>query len=159
MSRDDWRTPRKLFNHLDSIFDFTLDGAADETNHLCERWTSDFFSVIKPRPPAREVIFLNPPYSSCGKFAMRALHLYEMGDCQTVMLLPVRTDRLWFNTLIETQGVQLTYLTGRLHFDEGNKSAFMYNCIVTLHWNRDIHMPKSMDASQFNVNGKGGAKS
>lgn len=33
-----WETPQKLFDELDAEFHFTLDAAADDSNHKCKRY-------------------------------------------------------------------------------------------------------------------------
>lgn len=35
---DEWATPQAFFDELDEEFHFTLDAAADETNHKCEKY-------------------------------------------------------------------------------------------------------------------------
>lgn len=35
---DNWATPQEFFDELDAEFHFTLDAAADETNHKCEKY-------------------------------------------------------------------------------------------------------------------------
>lgn len=35
---ENWETPQYLFDELDAEFHFTLDVAADETNHKCDRY-------------------------------------------------------------------------------------------------------------------------
>lgn len=35
---DDWSTPQWLFDRLNSIFCFTVDVCADESNHKCEHY-------------------------------------------------------------------------------------------------------------------------
>ena len=35
--RDDWETPRWLFDELNSVWNFTLDAASSDENALCER--------------------------------------------------------------------------------------------------------------------------
>ena len=35
---DQWATPQSFFDMLNEEFHFTLDAAADETNHKCERY-------------------------------------------------------------------------------------------------------------------------
>ena len=34
----EWATPQKLFDDLNAEFHFTVDVAADDTNHKCERY-------------------------------------------------------------------------------------------------------------------------
>lgn len=38
---DQWATPQDFFNHLNQEFNFTLDTAADESNHKCDRYYSE----------------------------------------------------------------------------------------------------------------------
>jgi hypothetical protein len=69
--RFDWRTPKPLFDALHREFDFTLDGAADETNHLLPRWLGPGSAInedaldaaLTPAVLANERIFVNWPYS------------------------------------------------------------------------------------------------
>ena len=35
---NNWSTPQWFFNRLNSIFGFTLDPCADDTNHKCEQY-------------------------------------------------------------------------------------------------------------------------
>lgn len=35
--RDDWRTPKELFEQLDNEFHFTIDVASSDENALCEK--------------------------------------------------------------------------------------------------------------------------
>lgn len=35
---NNWSTPQWFFNRLNSIFQFTLDPCADNTNHKCEKY-------------------------------------------------------------------------------------------------------------------------
>lgn len=35
---DEWTTPPELFNKLDAEFNFTLDAAASDNNHLCKKY-------------------------------------------------------------------------------------------------------------------------
>ena len=36
--RDDWGTPKKLFDELNKEFHFDLDAAASDSNHKCDRY-------------------------------------------------------------------------------------------------------------------------
>lgn len=39
--QNNWSTPQKLYEKLDSVFHFTLDPCADESNHKCNK----FFTI------------------------------------------------------------------------------------------------------------------
>lgn len=36
--REDWETPQELYDELDKEFHFTLDAAANDANHKCEKY-------------------------------------------------------------------------------------------------------------------------
>lgn len=36
--KDYWETPQSLFDELNAEFNFTLDAAANDANHKCERY-------------------------------------------------------------------------------------------------------------------------
>ena len=38
MANDNWGTPNDLFSSLHKRYQFTLDAAADESNHKLDRW-------------------------------------------------------------------------------------------------------------------------
>ena len=59
--RMDWRTPPDLFRALDDEFHFTLDAAANEANHLCDRYYTATDSAFS-HSWAGERVFCNPPY-------------------------------------------------------------------------------------------------
>lgn len=65
-----WSTPQWFFNRLNSVFGFTLDPCADDTNHKCERyytvedngltknWGGKLFSVILRMVVGRRIILV-----------------------------------------------------------------------------------------------------
>lgn len=59
--RMDWRTPPELFRALDAEFHFTLDAAANEANHLCDRYYTAEDSAFWHSWDG-EHVFCNPPY-------------------------------------------------------------------------------------------------
>lgn len=59
--RDDWRTPRDLFNELNKHYSFTFDCCADANNHLCAKWSSDFANERVDM--SQHVCWMNPPFS------------------------------------------------------------------------------------------------
>lgn len=130
--KDNWQTPRALFDELDKEFHFTLDGAADETNHLCERWLGP--GSDKPNALdwllADERIFCNPPYTMIKQFvAWAAMHKTNTGT-KVVMLIPSRTDtkywheHIWDRELHRSQdGVQVRFLKGRVKFTNPDPSS------------------------------------
>lgn len=60
---DEWRTPTNLFNELNAKYHFTLDAAANDNNHLCEKYFTKEKDGIKASWEY-ETVFCNPPYSN-----------------------------------------------------------------------------------------------
>lgn len=155
MSRnDEWTTPIKLFNHFDRQYDFTLDAAATRENALCDLYFTKETNALNQILGRGERAWCNPPYSMAEDFATWAHYQATMRGACVVMLLPVRSDRIWFQTLLHHPATTQTWITGRLHFGNSKKGAFMYNVLFA--WNLRLVEPY-LDASMFNDNKKGGA--
>lgn len=66
---DEWQTPQELWNKLNQQYGFTLDCAASEANHKCERFCSmenSFFSYQGFQE--NDVLWCNPPFSNTYGF-------------------------------------------------------------------------------------------
>lgn len=60
--KQNWETPKYLFNYLNLLFDFTLDPAADHQNHLCAKYyTKEDSGLVHSWK--NESVFVNPPYN------------------------------------------------------------------------------------------------
>lgn len=78
-ARYDWRTPRVLFDLLDREFAFTLDGAADDYNHLCRRYLTVEEDALQA-DWMDERVFVNPPYGrGIARWAAKCGQAAEMG--------------------------------------------------------------------------------
>jgi len=160
MRRDDWTTPQKLYDYLNEKWQFTIDAAASDHNAKHKRYWTESDDALK-QDWSKEVIFCNPPYSKCMEFSMKGLQ--TLADSRGshpprfCLLLPVRSDRIWYQKLVNDPSIKTCHITGRLHFDDSGKGAFMYSVIV---YTRTIGEPLNnyLCASLFNINGKGGAK-
>lgn len=111
-NRQDWRTPRWLFDHYNAIFNFTTDVAATGANSLCPNFLKDAFGEFWG-----ERVWCNPPYNDIGAWVEETLlNLGWRGRTKVVvMLLPARTSRPWFRTLMEN-GAHITFLEQRVKF-------------------------------------------
>lgn len=158
MRRDDWTTPQALFDFLDERFGFGLDAAATEQNTKCPYFYNEVMDSLKqPWDKKAGPIFCNPPYSKAGEFALHALEQIKKHGGSTAILLPVRSDRLWFQKVLNDPITRVCWITGRLHFGGSDKSAFMYN--VIFYWSFKQLLPSHIQAGQFNLGGRGDAKS
>lgn len=79
LERDEWRTPRTLFDRLNAEFSFELDAAASKENALCQ-----FFMTRKDDALSNEwnvPTFCNPPYSrGAGGTLKWCQHAFEQAQ-------------------------------------------------------------------------------
>jgi phage N-6-adenine-methyltransferase len=125
-AKDDWQTPRELFDELNAEFDFNVDLAATAENTLCDEWFDERRggALNWPWAPVGRTGFCNPPYSRGlqKKFIEKAA-TERLSGFTTVMLIPARTDTKAFHRYIwnaEThqprEGVEVRFLPGRIRF-------------------------------------------
>lgn len=105
-----WRTPPDLFARLDALHGpFTLDAAADDTNHLCDDWCRDGLTE-----DWRGIVWLNPPFANVLEWVEKAIREVEAGNCgRVVMLCYSKTDTRWFHRA-QDWGAKIEFLKGRV---------------------------------------------
>jgi hypothetical protein len=112
--KQNWRTPRGLFDSLHTKYGFTMDGASEPGNGLLPKAST----AECPLPWEGERVFCNPPWSNIPPF----IELAATADL-AVLLVPARTNVRWFHRAIAL-GAQTDYFLGRPKFEnapEGNK--------------------------------------
>ena len=120
---DEWETPQDLFDKLNEQYHFTLDAAASDENHKCERYYTKADDGLSKKWGG--CVWCNPPYGrQIGKWVQKA---YE-SECTVVMLLPARTDTRWFHDYC-TKG-KIEFIRGRLRFGNSKASAPFPSMIV-----------------------------
>lgn len=96
---DERGTPQALFDALNAEFLFTLDAAADETNHKCDVWFGPgglaLDALLEDWGGPGSIVFCNPPYSACKAFVAKAAEEAKKG-ATAVLLVPARTDTRWW---------------------------------------------------------------
>ena len=113
---DCWETPQDLFDELNNHFDFTLDAAATDENHKCNRYYTEQNSGLTQPWDGR--VFLNSPYGRViSQWADKACEEYQMNsNCELIMILcPARTDTRWFQKLMK-HARKICFIKGRLKF-------------------------------------------
>ena len=117
---DDWETPQALFDELDAEFHFTLDPCADDKNHKCARYFTKEQDGLKQTWDG--VVFCNPPYGrKIGQWVEKA-YKSARGGCIVVMLIPARTDTIYFHRYIYHHA-QIRFIKGRLRFGGSKNNA------------------------------------
>ena len=127
--RNDWETPQKLFDELNKEFNFTIDAAADEENHKCERYYTKKENGLE-KSWKNERVFLNPPYGrELPKWVKKAAEEAKNKNTIVVMLIPARTDTKWFHDYIYKKA-EIRFIKGRLKFGDGGKDAPFPSMVV-----------------------------
>lgn len=96
---DSWATPKWLFDYLNAEHGpFTLDAAASDENHLCEKYHTEQNSGLEN--PWSNRTWCNPPYSNIAPWVEKAEAELCLGRA-SLLLLPSRTGMGWFRECIE----------------------------------------------------------
>lgn len=104
--RQNWGTPRALFDQLNAEYRFTLDGASEPGNGLLPNAST----AEDPKPWNGERVFCNPPWSNIRPF----LELAPAANL-AVFLVPARTNVRWFHRALELGG-KVRFFPGRPKF-------------------------------------------
>lgn len=126
-NKEDWETPKNLFEQLNEEFHFELDAAADIKNHKCERYyDKDQNGLIMPWAKRT---FCNPPYGKkISKWVEKAFIESLKGNV-CVLLLPARTDTNWFHDYVINKA-EVRFIRGRIKFNGALYNAPFPSMIV-----------------------------
>lgn len=118
--RQDWTTPRTMFDALHAEYGFTLDGASGDGNALLPRGltASDVFVSW-----SGERVFCNPPWARIAEF----VELAAFADL-AVLLVPARVNTRWFHRALEL-GAAVRFFEGRPRFGDG-KGSSPFDCLL-----------------------------
>ena len=125
---DEWPTPQKLFDELNTEFDFTLDPCSTDENHKCEHYFTINEDGLK-QEWTNETVFVNPPYSNCKEWVFKSWFEWFYNNATVVMLLPARTDTQWFHQWVYNIA-EIRFIKGRLKFGDSKNSAPFPSMIV-----------------------------
>lgn len=114
--KDDWATPRKLYESLNAEFDFTIDVCANEWNAKHDRFFDPNKTDALLEDWSGERCFMNPPYGrGIAAWIAKARRESERGAL-VVGLIPARTDtRYWWSDIFGFAEVR--FLKGRVKFE------------------------------------------
>lgn len=126
-NKNDWRTPKDLFEKLDREFRFTVDLCASKENALCKKFYTEESDGLKADLTG-ENVFCNPPYERKLQYAfIRKCAESKSNVC--VMLIPDRTDTKMFHEYIYGKA-EIRFIKGRLKFSNAEHNAPFPSMIV-----------------------------
>lgn len=117
-SKDEWETPKELFDPLNAIYGFNLDVAATEENTLCPQYLKDsLYSSWDHTDLFNINVWCNPPFSYKEAFIDRALS-FRQDISFAVFLLPNNArETNWWNELVVPYADRIINLIGRVNFN------------------------------------------
>lgn len=108
--RGDWKTPKAVYQVLDSEFGFDHDPCPTKPriDGLTTEWG--------------DINYVNPPYGKeIGKWIKKGYEEHLKGKT-IVFLIPSRTDTKWWHEYI-MKATEIRFIKGRLKFDDQENSA------------------------------------
>lgn len=129
-NKQDWTTPKDLFDELNKEFKFKCDLFASDENALCKHYYTKERSAFETA--WFDVNFANPPYDTkIQNKAFERAHMFALHfNCTTVMLVPARTDTKRFHDFVFKYGYEIRFIKGRLKFSNSNNPAPFPSCII-----------------------------
>ena len=114
--RQDWKTPKAVYQILDAEFHFDHDPCPPhfKVDGLTSIWGS--------------TNFVNPPYDQLKAWLKKGYEEYQKGKT-VVFLIPSRTDTIgWHDYCMKAE--EIRFIKGRLCFDDSGKRAPFPSAIV-----------------------------
>ena len=139
-AKNDWGTPQAFFDRINEKYGFTLDAAASHDNTKCDwyytaeglfrlgsidqyRWNTDN-GLTGKWGIGLDWTWCNPPYGRGLKDWVAKAYTEMCHGHSSVLLLPARTDTLYFHDYIWSahdgkprHGISVNFLKGRLKFE------------------------------------------
>lgn len=126
----EWQTPPDLFEKLNQIYEFDLDGAASDENALLPEYST----AENPVSWKGRRVFCNPPWSDIAPFIE-----YASEAKLAVLLVPARPNVKWFHRALSL-GAEVKFFLGRPKFINPNKSNTNnspVDCVLLVFGNRE----------------------
>lgn len=131
-NNDEWTTPKWLFDYLNHVNHYDTDLAADDNNHLCDRYFTAENSALTQDWIHSNSCFVNPPFSLNKEFVNKIVEqLNKFPTLLITVLIPSRTDTRYFHNLIP-YCEKITFIKGRLKFGNAKNGAPFPTCLLFL---------------------------
>lgn len=123
----EWGTPQELFDGLNARWGpFTLDAAASDHNHKCERYfTVGDDALEQPWGDGGVKAWLNPPFGmGCGVwFSKIAVEIAKGNIDEATVLVPARVDTQWFHRHVIPHASSIHFIEGRLSYTKSDEQG------------------------------------
>ena len=127
---DLWATPQEFFNKLNEEFNFTLDPCSTHENAKCNYHFTEKENGLMQSWEG-EAVFCNPPYGrELKKWVEKAYNESLKPNTTVVMLIPARTDTIYFHDFIYHKAKEIRFIKGRLKFGDAKNSAPFPSMVV-----------------------------
>lgn len=125
-----WETPQEFFDKLNEEFNFTLDPCANKDNAKCDKYfTEEQDGLIQDW--GGHVVFCNPPYGrKIYNWVKKCSNESKKPNTIVVMLIPARTDTIYFHEFIYHKAKDIRFIKGRLKFGGSKNSAPFPSMVV-----------------------------
>lgn len=128
--KDMWETPQNFFEELDREFNFTLDPCATPENAKCKKYYTVKEDGLK-QDWQGETVFCNPPYGrAIRNWVKKCYQESRKPNTTVVMLIPARTDTIYFHEYIYKKAREIRFVKGRLKFGNSKNSAPFPSMVV-----------------------------
>lgn len=131
---NEWATPKRFFEYLNSQFCFQLDPCATKENSKCQKFfTKDDDGLMKEwsMNGSGRSVFVNPPYGGHTKeWLLKCVHESHEHHCVVVCLIVSATDRSYWHEIIDKEADEIWFLRGRIKFNDVKSTAPFASAIV-----------------------------
>ena len=111
---DLWATPQTFYDDLNKEFNFTLDPCATPQNAKCRNFFTKDTDGLK-QDWTGETVFCNPPYGRAIKDWVKKCYEESLKpNTKVVMLIPARTDTIYFHQYIYNKAKEIRFIKGSL---------------------------------------------
>lgn len=130
--KQDWSTPRALFDTLNEEFNFTLDAAASPDNYLVSNYITEEVDSLNEdweQWGGGGAVWLNPPYGrAIPKWIEKAYLESKKGIC-VVCLVFCRSDTRWWHQWA-MRSAEIRLIPGRISFGGSKAGAPAPSCLL-----------------------------
>ena len=135
-NNDEWETPQSLFNILNQKYKFTLDPCATHYNYKCKKYYTKEQNGLN-QSWKDEIVFVNPPYSHIKEWVKKSCEESEKHKIIVILLIPARTDTIYWHEYIMKEAKKIYFIKGRLKFNNSHNNAPFPSVIIEFNPDKD----------------------